>query len=264
MPPVVAGPLAGRTVVVTRSGRRARGLAEALHQAGAATIEMPLTTQTEAADGGTSLRAAAADVAQYAWVVFTSVNAVTRFMGAVRDARSLGSVEVAAVGPATGDALRAAGVEPDLVPAEQRARGLVDAFPECEGPSSGRVLFPCAEQAPPTIPDGLGLKGWAVERVETYRTVARPAPDPDTLAVAARADAVTFAASSAVTAYLALRAPGGGSLPVPPLVVCIGPTTAATARRLGLRGVHEAHGPSAEGIVAALVHHRDDGQSDGS
>ena len=42
-------------------------------------------------------------------------------------------VLVAAVGPATADALRRAGVEPDLVPAEHSARGLVEAFPDRAG-----------------------------------------------------------------------------------------------------------------------------------
>ena len=46
-------------------------------------------------------------------------------MAEFRDARALGPVLVAAVGPATADALRLAGVEPDLVPAEHGARGLV-------------------------------------------------------------------------------------------------------------------------------------------
>jgi uroporphyrinogen III methyltransferase/synthase len=82
------GPLAGRTIVVTRAEPRARGLVEALQRAGAETIEMPLTTQTGPADGGAALRAAAADVGSYDWVVLTSANAVNRFMGELRDARS--------------------------------------------------------------------------------------------------------------------------------------------------------------------------------
>jgi uroporphyrinogen III methyltransferase/synthase len=45
------GPLAGRTIVVTRAEPRARGLVEALQRAGAETIEMPLTTQTGPAGG---------------------------------------------------------------------------------------------------------------------------------------------------------------------------------------------------------------------
>ena len=79
-------PLAGRTVVVTRGGERAHGLVDALERAGAAALELPLTRQVDPADGSAALRAAAAAVADNAWVVLTSVTAVERFMGALRDA----------------------------------------------------------------------------------------------------------------------------------------------------------------------------------
>ena len=69
----------------------------------------------------------------------------------------------------------------------------------------------------------------------------------------AQADAVTFTASSSASAYAALKGPDGAPLHVPPLVVCIGPTTATDARALGMTGVEEADAPSTEGIVAALV-----------
>ncbi|HEY3843673.1 MAG TPA: uroporphyrinogen-III C-methyltransferase [Acidimicrobiales bacterium] len=254
LPLVSAGPLSGRTIVVTRSGTRARGLISALHEAGAETVELPLTRQTEAADGGAALRAAAADVVAYTWVVLTSANAVDRFMGELRDARSLGATLVAAVGPATADALRLAGVEPDLVPAEHSAHGLVEEFPEAAS-SAGRVLFPGADQAPSTIPDGLEGRGWQVSRVEAYRTVALPPPEEALSGRVTQADAVVFTATSSVRAYLALRGSDGAPLAVPPLVVCIGPTTAGHARELGLANVHEAHGSSTAGLVAALIHH---------
>jgi len=251
---VPSGPLAGRTVVVTRSGPRARGLVDALERAGATALELPLTRQVDPADGGAALRAAAAGVQENRWVVLTSVNAVERFVAELRDARALGPVLVAAVGPATADALRMAGVEPDLVPAEHSARGLVEVFPPTDG--AGRhVLFPCADLAPDTIVEGLGHKGWEVRRVEAYRTVARSAPEPEILARVAAADAVSFTATSSVAAYLALRTPEGAPLGVPPHVVCIGPTTAEAARSAGWAGVHEAWGSSADGIVAELVDH---------
>ena len=245
--------LSGRTVVVTRSGERARGLVDALERAGATALELPLTRPVDAADGGTGLRAAAAAVRDNAWVVLTSVTAAERFMGALRDARDLGSVLVAAVGPATADALRRAGVEADLVPAEHSAGGLVEAFPEWRRAGSRQVLFPAADLAPATIPDGLTSLGWDVRRVETYRTVPRTAPEPALLDRVAAADAVTFTAPSTVQAFLALRTAAGRAVTSPPYVVCIGATTAAAARAAGLDGVHEARDASAQGSVDELI-----------
>jgi uroporphyrinogen III methyltransferase/synthase len=206
------------------------------------------------------LSVAAASVDRYAWVVLTSVNAVDHFMGALRDARALAAVLVAAVGPATADALRAAGVEPDLVPAEHSARGLIEVFPEpgsigAHAVATAHVLFPCADLAPDTIVEGLAQKGWQVDRVEAYRTVLAAPPAPQTLARVARADALTLAATSSVQAFLALRIDDVHLVPVPPHVVCIGSTTAAAARQAGMDGVHEAWGASAQGIVDELVHH---------
>jgi uroporphyrinogen-III synthase len=238
---------------VTRSGERARDLVDALERSGATALEVPLTRPVDPADGGAALRAAAADVSDNAWVVLTSVTAVDRFVGALRDARALGSVLVAAVGPATADALRRAGVEPDLVPADHSARGLVEAFPEPGRSDGRRVLFPAADLAPGTIGEGLAGKGWDVQRVEAYRTVARRVPEPALLDRVAAADALTFTAPSAVQAFLALRTAAGRPLAPPAHVVCIGATTAAAARAAGLDGVREASDASAQGIVDELI-----------
>jgi len=251
--PTGAGPLAGRTVVVTRSGRSARALVGALEAAGAATLELPLTHQIDPSDGGAALRAAAAGVRENRWVVLTSVNAVERFMAELRDARALGDVQVAAVGPATADALRRAGVEPDLVPARHSAQGLVDEFPAPGGSGARLVLFPSADLAADTVTEGLGRLGWDVRRVEAYRTVPLGAPDPELVARVTAADALTFSATSSVRAFLALRTQEGAPVPPPDHVVCIGPTTAAAARAAGLDGVHEAPDASPGAIIAELV-----------
>ncbi len=252
----VDGPLAGRTVVVARSGPRAQELLDALHRAGAATISVALTEQTDPQDGGAALRTAAREVGSFGWVVFTSVNAVTRFMRELRDARAFGATSVAAVGPATAAALRQAGIEPDLVPAQHVARAVVAGFPDfIPGSSSNHVLFPCASLAPSTVPDGLREKGWQVHRVEAYRTVALPPPARAVSEEMARADAVIFTASSSAEAYAALETSEGSPLPVPPVVICMGPTTAETARGLGMTGVAEAQSARTEGIVEALLVH---------
>jgi len=252
---VTARPFEGRTVVVTRSGPRATGLVTALEASGASVLELPLTEQTDPLDGGAALRAAAGDLGACAWVVLTSVNAVERLLGALPDPAALRAAHVAAVGPATADAARAAGAEPDLVPAVHSAAGLVDAFPDARSGDNRRVLFPAADRAPATVPDGLAAKGWTVERVEAYRTVALPLPDPARTARIAAADAIVFLSASSVEAYAAAEPSGGGVRPAPPLVVCIGATTAAAARAAGLVGVQQASAASPDGLLVALAEH---------
>jgi uroporphyrinogen III methyltransferase / synthase len=254
-------PLAGRTVVVTRPREQAGATVEALSGAGARVVELPVVRIEGPPDGGQALLRAAAEVGDYQWVAFTSANAVRRFVPLLPDARALAGVGLAAVGRATAAALADYSLRVDLVsePDEEgvesgaaSAQALVAVFPEAS--DGGRVLFPRAERARRTLPEGLAAKGWEVDEVVAYRTVPAPPAPPPVVGAVSTADAVVFAAPSAVEAYL-----GSGSdrepLPVPPLVVCIGPTTAAAARQAGLTVAVEAENPSPEGLVAALVAH---------
>jgi uroporphyrinogen III methyltransferase/synthase len=243
-----ARPLFGRRVIVTRAREQASGLVERLQELGAATVELPVIEIGEPDDGGAALREAAGRVGEYDWVVFTSANAVVRFfaaLGAVGfDTRALGGRRVAAIGPGTADALASAGVRPELVPERFVAESLLDAFP----PGPGRVLLPRAAVARDVLPAGLAERGFTVDVVEAYRTVVGR-PSPEALAAAATASAVTFTSSSTVTNYLAVA----GDLPIPPVVACIGPITADTARAAGLAVDVVAAEHTIEGLVAALV-----------
>jgi uroporphyrinogen-III synthase len=110
------------------------------------------------------------------------------------------------------------------------------------------VLLAQAADARPVVAVGLRAAGWDVEEVEAYRTV--PArPSRDLLAAARGADAITFTASSTVRAYLDAAGPDA----VPPVVVCIGPVTAATARDAGLPVTAVADPHTVDGLLAALV-----------
>ncbi|MEW6477537.1 MAG: uroporphyrinogen-III C-methyltransferase [Actinomycetota bacterium] len=241
-------PLFGKRIIVTRAREQASGLVERLHELGAATVELPVIEIAEPADGGAGLREAARRVSDYDWVTFTSANAVTRFFAALgdvgRDTRALAAARVAAIGPGTADALAAAGVRADLVPERFVAESLLEAFPD--GP--GRVLLPRAAVARDALPTGLTERGWTVDVVEAYRTVVgRPAPEA--LAAAATAHAITFTSSSTVTNYLTVAGDG----PVPPVVACIGPITADTARSAGLTVDVVATEHTIEGLVQSLV-----------
>jgi len=237
-------PLFGKRVVVTRARHQASDLVHALRGLGAETVEVPAIEIGEPADGGAALQAAAANVGQFDWVVFTSVNAVGRFVPLLRDARALGGVQIAAIGPGTADALAGFNLVPDLVPEQFVAESLLGAFPA----GTGRVLLPRAAVARDVLPEGLTAKGWHVDVVEAYRTIAGDVA-PDVLAAARAADAITFTSSSTVTRYLEVA----GRDAVPPVVVCIGPITAQTARDNGLTVDAEAEEHSIPGLVDTVV-----------
>ncbi len=244
-------PLSGKTVAVTRATHQASPLAHRLRQVGAEVLEVPTIALAPPADGGQALVASLEVLARggYPWVVFTSANAVERFFERVPDTRLLGGTRVAAVGPGTAAALRAYRVVADLVPADFRAEGLAASFPPAPPPPApGRLLLPQAAGARPDLQAELVRRGWEVDAIEAYRTVPQELA-PELLTAAGDADAICFFSSSAVNSYL----DQAGTVPLPPVVACIGPVTAATARARGLQVDAEASEPTLEGLVAALI-----------
>ena len=251
----IRAPLSGTRVVVTRARTQASELVSRLVDAGATVIELPVIAFEDPRDGGAALRTEAARVGTYDWIVFTSSNAVERFLGLLRDIRDLGGVRVAAVGAATARALAASRLVPDLVPEDETGEGLVSAMPVAPtgGPRPGRVLFPRAEEVRAVVAPGLRDKGWEVTEVDVYRTVPAAAARiaGDELDDTQGADVITFTSPSTVTYYADLAV----HRPPPPVVACIGPVTADAARRAGFRVDVVAVEHSAEGLVTALSVH---------
>ena len=225
-------PLFGRRVIVTRAREQALPLVTRLRGLGADVVEAPVIAIAD----GEALDSVAARLHEYDWVVFTSVNAVDRLLACVRDARAFGGASVAAIGSATADALAARNLVADLVPERFVADALVEAFPA----GDGTVLLPQAGDARSVLADGLRAKGWSVDAVVAYRTV--PVTPP-----AVEADAITFTSSSTVTNWVA------SGVPVPPVVVTIGPVSTATAEERGLTVAAEADPSTVDGLADAVV-----------
>ena len=240
-------PLLGRRIVVCRAPGQASVLSQRLRALGAAPVEVPVIEIAGPGDGGAALAGAAARIARYGWVAFTSPNAVEGLFAHLHDARDLGGVKVAAVGPGTAAALEGRGVRADLVPDTSMAESLAAAL-AAASPAVARILLPQAAAARPGLADGLRAAGWTVDAVEAYRTVP-VVPPPDVVAAAAKADAIAFTSSSTVDNLL----DGPGPHAVPPVVVCIGPVTAETARRRGLTVTATAASHDLDGLVAAVV-----------
>jgi uroporphyrinogen III methyltransferase / synthase len=233
-----AGPLAGRTVAVTRARPQACALAARLRALGSTVIEAP-AIRIEALD------AELPDLAAFDLLCVTSPNGARRLLELARDARALAGPAIAAIGPGTADALRAGGIAADIVPQRAVAESLVEAL--AQRPVR-RALIARAEQARDVLPDALRQRGAEVEILALYRTV--PAPlEGAALHAALGADYLTFTSASAVRFFLdAAGAPGDGSR-----LVSIGPITTAALRERGLAPHVEAAEHTPDGLIAALL-----------
>lgn len=239
-----SGALAHQRIVVTRTRSQASELSAQLAALGAVPIEVPLIDIAAPSDEGAALAAAVGQLGSYQWVALSSPNGAHHLATAVP--APVAGLRVAAVGPATAAALETAGWSVDLVARRHIAEGLVEDFPA----GDGSVLIPQAEIARPTLADGLRGKGWSVDVVTAYRTVAAEVGEHSRAAIS-EADVITFTSSSTVTNFCAVV--GVDSLP--PIVACIGPITAETARRHGITPDVIAHPHTINGLVDALVSH---------
>lgn len=176
-----------------------------------------------------------------AWGVFTSVNGVRIVTGAARG--PLPFAAIAAIGPATADALARAGVPVRWVPEVFTTDALAAGLP---GPPGDVALFRAAS-ADTRLDVGLAARGFRVTRVDAYDTRA---VNGDRIAqvFADGVDAVALtSASIARAAAPTIRAVGEDVL-----VCCIGPETAAAARAEGIRVDTVAATHTIDGVLDAL------------
>jgi uroporphyrinogen III methyltransferase/synthase len=252
--PASATPLQGVGVIVTRPSSQAGPLLEALRAVGAQPIGLPCIEIEEPEDGGAALAAAVGRCGGYDWVAFTSSNAVAAFFDHSRDARTLRTAQVAAVGDATRRGLSRRGVVADLVPETADGASLAAAIGPPPGVGTGRILLPQAADALPTLGEGLRALGWDVDEVEAYRTQPINTPvDDATAQLLAHAGVLTFTSPSAVRAYVGRRDRRGELLPIPLMVACIGPTTAAAAESAGMTVAVIPTTPSTEALATAII-----------
>ncbi len=231
--------LAGRRIALTRPEPGALG--DRLTTLGAQVVHVPLIAIDDPADGGAALRRALARLRSFDWLVVTSANGARRAGPA---AQTEPTVRLAAVGRATAGALAdAAGRPVDLVPAVERAEGLLAAFPA----APSRVLVAQADRASRALADGLSAAGHTVEVVVAYRTVER-APSADESDALATVDAVVLSSGSAASAYASSVGTAAR-----PLIVTIGPVTAGAARRCGLTVAEVAPSPDPDTLVRILA-----------
>ena len=158
------------------------------------------------------------DARAYDWLVVTSRNGANEL-----GRRGVTANRIAAIGPATAEALRAHGLRVDLVPATHTQEGLREALPD------GTLLLAAAEGARRDVLDA--------DFLPLYRTIELRPDVPD-------ADIALLMSGSAARALAA----AGARVPV----VAIGPQAAAQARAAGLDVVAVAAIHDLDGLVEAL------------
>jgi uroporphyrinogen III methyltransferase/synthase len=241
------GPLGGTSVVVTRPKAQASGLAGSLRELGARVVEAAVIVPEP-------LEFSIPDINDVDLLVLSSPNGVKAFFAELRatfrDVRSLYGVAVAVIGPGTADAVRAEGIEPDLIPSRAVGESLADLV---SGFEVRHAMIVRARGGRDVVRQAL-LDGGAprVDLIEPYETVAEPL-DPRTRDRALEADWATFTSASSVRFFL--EAVGGADVVRDSglRLASIGPITTEALRSAGLAPDIEAAEHTPAGLVDALV-----------
>ena len=261
--------LQGVRVLVGRARHQASILSAGLKRLGAEVIEIPFI-EIRPARSYKAFDAALKNVADYDWLILTSVNGVealtTRLKRVKTSPEALRHLKIAAIGPATREAVEKLGRVVSIVPRQYVAESVVESLrTQVNGK---RVLLARARVARDVIPRELRGLGAHVDVVEAYETVV-PASSRKKLGTVIRdakrrPNVVTFTSSSTVRNFVRLL---GGPVAARSFIqgrrgqsdrgeirlASIGPVTSATLRELGLPVHIEAEEYTIPGLINAIV-----------
>ncbi|MEX1077602.1 MAG: uroporphyrinogen-III synthase [Homoserinimonas sp.] len=238
-------PLVGLRVLVPRGGDLGDRLAAAVTDRGGEPVIAPIIEFDEPADPG-ALSAACDQLSAgaYDWLAVTSattVDALVRYRASVP-----GGTRVAVVGPATREAMTAAGFPVDFMPASSfSAAAMVEEWPS----PSGTVLLPQSAIAEPTLAEGLANRGLIVTPVAAYETRKLDWSDGIRRRLADGEFAAVLLTSASIARAVADQ---GQPLPSRTIVACIGESTGAGARTAGLPVHAIARESTAEALIDAV------------
>jgi uroporphyrinogen III methyltransferase/synthase len=258
-------PLWGKTAVITRTREQASALSALLAAAGARCLEVP-TLEIAPPDDCAPLDQALKNLSRYKWAVFTSANGVAAFMnrllGQGKDVRALGGLKIAAIGPATAQALRAWGLYADVVPAAFKAEELLEALsPQVS--AGDKVLLARAQIAREVLPEGLVSLGAQVDVAPVYqaRHVTVIPPEAETAFNEGQVDILTFTSSATVHNFVGLLGPERfQALAQGATVAAIGPITGATLQEYGITPDIQPPDFTIPALAAAIVEYFEKGE----
>lgn len=247
--------LNGQRVLVGRTRRQASRFRDLLHQQGAIPIEIPLIEVEYNSDpvaGDAFLK----QLPTCHWLVFTSENGVESFIQLLRqqkqDVRTLHSLRIASIGPATTQALLQYGIVAEIQPSIYTVDALGQELVKRMQPKQ-RIALARADVANPELQRL--IQTLDVELVEWDAYFTRPAMQQAELLKSilsnAEIDWIPFSSSSMVHAFCdALSELDLTSIKV--RFASIGPMTSTAMQNRGLSVAVEAKEQTLEGLIAAL------------
>ena len=263
-----AQPLNGLRVLVGRARHQASALSSGLRDLGAQVLEIPFI-EIRKPRSYSPLDTALKDLSDYDWLILTSANGVDALWERLRRLRvnpgRLSHLKIAAIGPATRQAIEEHGLKVNVVPKEYVAESVVASLRQKV--RGKKVLLARAKIARDVIPRELRKLGARVDVVEAYETIV-PQSSRRRLRAAMSSvkngpDVITFTSSSTARNFVALLGKGRGrGRPRDAkqlegiLLASIGPVTSSTLRGLGLRVDIEARKYTIPGLIKAIVVHQ--------
>jgi uroporphyrinogen III methyltransferase/synthase len=245
-------PLFGRTILVTRPEQQTAPMAAKLHRLGAEVLVQPAIEISEPRDWAAA-DAAIARLADFDWLVFSSSTGVHYFLRRLfalgHDLRALGGLQLAAIGPATTDALAEYHLAADVEPESYRAEALAEALtPQARGK---RFLLARASRGREVLNEMLTAAGGKVTQVAVYENCDVANPGDDVLAALnAGRIAWTTVTSSAIAHSLVTMF---GEALRQTRLVAISPLTSEVLVNLGHPPAIVAESYTADGIIAAIL-----------
>jgi len=248
-------PLFGKGVVITRPEKQADDLANLLMKAGAHPIHFP-TIKIVPPPSWHELDQAIRQLDEYDWLIFTSANGVAYFFERLfakkKDIRDLKGIKICCIGPATAQQVANRGIKVDLVPRKFISEGILESFARTNLKGK-KILLARAAEARDVLPEGLKKLGAMVDVATAYVTVNSEKKKNDLKALFEenQVDVITFTSSSTVYNFNKI-AGSGFKLPGGVKIACIGPVTAAAAKKVGFSvDIHQEE-YTMEGLVDAL------------
>jgi uroporphyrinogen III methyltransferase/synthase len=245
-------PLESQRVLITRPAAQSARLAAKLEQLGAKVVCQPVI-RIQAPDDYLGLDRSLEQLDTFQWVAFSSRNAVQffldRLISRVGSAEPLKALKIAAVGPATAQALTERGFPPDVIPLIATGASLAQHLGSLA--RNQNVLIPCGNRSSSGLSDGLTANGIQFVESIAYASTDVTSADPAVAQAIEKGhfDWITITSPAIARSTVNLF----GQRLAHTQLASISPNTSAALNALGFPPAVEAREFHMDGLIEAIL-----------